>query len=1035
MNISELFIRRPVMTTLLMVAFVIAGLFGYAQLPASELPSVDRPSISVNASLPGADAATMGSTVATPLEKQFSTIAGLESMSSSSSQGSTSIQLQFSVDRDINAAAQDVQSAISAAQGQLPSAMPRAPQMRKSNSSDTPILFLSASSSTQPITVVNKYAEDYITNRLSTIDGVAQVSIFGQKRPAVRIQVDPNALAARGIAIDQISNAVKAANVNIATGALDGPTRSAVIHTEGQLNNAEQFRNLIVAYKDNAPVRLGDVANVVDSTENVKSFGEMNGKPTVLMAVIRQPGANTIAVVDRIMAELPKITADMPPSIKVQVEFDRSQSIRSSVADVQWTLIAATVLVVLVIFVFLRNVSATLIPSLALPITIIGTFAGMAAFGYSIDNLSLMALTLAVGFVVDDAIVMLENIVRHIEAGEDPYEASLKGSREVSFTILSMTVSLAAVFIPVVFMSGLVGKFLHEFAVTIVIAIIISGVVSVTLTPMLCSRYIRAHRGEDARKSYSTLYRWSEEQFDKMHSAYERSLGWAMGHKKIIFGLFLASIAATCLFFYIMPKDFLPSEDGGQIRVSTLAASGTSFAQMVEMQRVAAKIIAENPSVNSVNSSVNGSAGATNSGMMFVMLKPRSERDNIDKIMQELRPKISGIPGLRVFMLNPPSINLGGMGGRSQYQYTLTGIDKDALYSSAERMANAMENVPGFGGISSDHDQVTPSINLQIDRDRASALGVSAEQIETALGAAFGGQQISTIFGDTDQYQVVLELTENYQRDVDGLSRIYLTGTNGSLVPLNAVTTMQRNALAQQENHVGQLPAVTISFNLEPGYTLSYATQQVAKMQKELGIPASVTGSFQGAAKAFQDSTANMGFLLLAAVVVVYIVLGILYESFIHPLTILSGLPSAAVGALFTLWLFNVPLTLYAYVGMVMLVGIVKKNAIMMIDFALDRERKDQVDAETAIQEAALVRFRPIMMTTAAALMGTLPIALGLGAGGNGRQPLGLAVVGGLILSQLLTLYITPVLYCYLDNVVRWARGNRAEPPVPAQAE
>jgi hydrophobic/amphiphilic exporter-1 (mainly G- bacteria), HAE1 family len=1013
------------MTTLFMAAFVIAGLFGYRQLSVSELPNVDMPTIEVSAGLPGADASTMGSTVATPLESEFSRIAGLKSMTSSSSQGSTRISLEFAIDRDIDAAAQDVQSAISAAQGHLPTAMPQTPSIRKSNSADSAIMFIAATSKTLPITTVEKYAETYVSRRLSSIDGVAEVSIQGQRRPAVRVRVDPAALATRGIGIDQVSAAIRAANSNLATGALDGPTRSAIIHTDGQLVDASQYQTQIVAYRDGAPVRLGDVATVINGAENSKAFGELNGVPSVMMSIQRQPGANTIEVVNRILAELPKIAADLPHSIQLQIEHDRSESIRQSVDDVRWSLLAAAVLVVGVIFLFLRKVSATIIASLALPITIVGTFAGMAAFGYSIDNLSLMSLTLAVGFVVDDAIVMLENIVRHVEAGEDPRDAALKGSAEVSFTILSMTVSLAAVFIPVMFMGGIVGKLLHEFAVTIVLAIFISGVVSITLTPMLCSRFIRGHSERPASSRWSVLYRWSERYFERMQSAYARSLEWAMAHRLTIMGVFVASIAATYLFFSIMSQDFLPSEDTGMLQVQTQAAPGTSFAQMVAMQRRVNELLNGNANVQTTNSSVDGAAGSSNTGRVVVILKPRSEREPVEKVMQELRPKLAQIPGLRAFMLNPPSIRIGGRMSRSEYQYTLYGIDKDVLYDSAAKLEAAIAKVPGIVDVASDNDDNSPSVNVDIDRDRAATLGVSVQQIQTALGAAFGGQQISTIFRDTDQYKVILEIAEDYQRNSEGLARIYLSGNNGTLVPLTAVTRLRRGTISLQENHQGQLPAVTLSFNLAPEYALSYATDNITRLQRQLAIPASVTGSFQGTAQAFQESVKGMGFLLLGAVVIVYIVLGILYESFIHPLTILSGLPAAAVGALLTLWLFNVPLTLYAFVGMVMLVGIVKKNAIMMIDFALDRQRREQVDAATAIQEAALVRFRPIMMTTAAALMGTLPIALGLGAGGSGRQPLGLAVVGGLMLSQLLTLYITPVIYCYLDRTRFWLKREQ----------
>jgi len=1055
-NVSAIFIRRPIMTTLVMAAFLFAGLLGYSLLPVSELPTIDFPTISVSASLPGADPDTMATAVATPLENQFSTIPGLDSMSSQSIQGSTSITLQFKLDRNIDAAAQDVQSAIAAALRQLPPEMPSPPSFRKVNPSDAPILYIALTSATLPIPQVDEYAETMVVRRLSTLDGVAQVNLYGQQKPAVRIQVDPGALAARGIGIDQVADAVRAANVNLATGSVEGTTRSSVIHTEGQLTNAGAFQHQIVAYRNGAPVRFADVATLIDSVENNKVSAQYNGAPFLILAVQRQPGANTVAVVDQILSVLPQIRDQMPESIKMEVTFDRSQAIRAAISDVQITLLVASLLVIGVIFVFLRTVYATIIPSLALPIAIITTFAGMALFGYSLDNLSLMALTLCVGFVVDDAIVMLENITRHIEAGERPYDAALRGSREIGFTILSMTLSLAAVFIPVLFMGGVVGRLLHEFAVTIVIAILISGVVSITLTPMLCSRFLKP--AEEMRHAHGAhgFYQWSGRVFDRMQAFYVRTLDWSLAHKPIIVGLFVASLAATLFLFRFIPQDFLPSEDVDQIVASTEALNGISFTDMQRHQREAADLVRADPNVRGVISVIGagGVRGGINAGSMRIFLKPRSQRRlGVDQVINELRPKLARIPGLNVFMRNPPTINIGGLNTKAQYQFTMQGVDPAQLYAAANRLKDALAKDPLFVDVTSDLDLSTPSINVAINRDRAGALGVSAAQIEEALGAAFGGQQISQIYTATDQYKVILELQPQYQRDATSLSRLYLssnqqpppaaasgtatvpnvTGGLASLVPLTAVTTITRGTMPLSENHFGQLPAVTLSFNLPPGVALSQAVDRIGEIEREIGIPAGIQGSFQGTAQAFQSSTSGMGWLLLGAIVVVYIVLGILYESFIHPLTILSGLPSAAVGALITLVVFGVPLTLYAFVGMIMLIGIVKKNAIIMIDFALTRQRNDSVDPDTAIAEAGRIRFRPIMMTTMAALMGTLPIAIGFGAGGQGRQPLGLAVCGGLLLSQALTLYITPVIYGYLAHAERWFQRSRRAAPVPGE--
>ncbi|HLY06904.1 MAG TPA: efflux RND transporter permease subunit [Rhizomicrobium sp.] len=1037
MNISEIFVRKLVMTSLLMAALVIFGAFGYINLPVSELPSVDFPTIVVSASLPGADPQTMASAVASPLESQFLTIPDVASMTSQSTQGSTAITLQFNLDRNIDAAAQDVQAAIQAASHQLPSNLPAPPTLRKVNPSDAPILYIAMYSDTLPLSQVDTYAETILSRQISTLDGVAQVNVYGSQKYAVRIQVNPNALAARDIGIDQVAAAAQAANVESSTGQLNGSRQSTIIYATGQLTNAAEFNHQIIAYRNGAPVRVSDVGRAIDSVQNNLVASWFNGKRSIVLAVQRQPGTNTISIVNEVKGILPHFEATLPASVHLNILYDRSQTIRASVSDVQTTLVVAAVLVVLVIFLFLRTLWATLIPSLALPIAVIGTFAGMSFLGYSLDNLSLLALTLSVGFVVDDAIVMLENIVRHIEMGERPFQAALNGSREISFTILSMTLSLAAVFIPLVFMGGIVGRLLHEFAVTIVLAIMFSGFVSITLTPMLCSRILRRETGENR----GGFYRWSERTFDAVQRGYERSLKWSLRNRGIIGLLFLGSLVATVGLFMISPEDFLPSEDVGQIIAFTEAADRTAFAQMVQYQRQAAAIIAADPNVENTMSSV-GAGGArtgVNTGTIFMVLKPRSERAlSADEIIQELRPKLTGIPGVNVYMQNPPSIRIGGQTTKSQYQYTLQDLDQQELQTYALKLSSALSQQPGFQAVTTDLDLSAPAVNVAIDRDRAAALGVSPAQIETALGAAFGGEQISTIYTPIDQYWVMLELLPQYQYDPSDLSRLYVLASDGvTLVPLTSVTKQTPGTSPLSVNHLSQLPSVTVSFNLAPGVALSDAVTAIARVQAHLGMPAGIQGSFQGTAQAFQASTANMGILLIAALFVVYIVLGILYESFIHPLTILSGLPSAAVGALATLYLghllfkaglfpSDVTLSLYAFVGMIMLIGIVKKNAIMMIDFALTRERGENATAEVAIYEAALIRFRPIMMTTLAALLGTLPIAIGFGQGGESRRPLGLAVVGGLLVSQLLTLYITPVIYIWLDNLGRSMREWRA---------
>jgi len=1027
MNLPELCIRRPVMTTLLMAAFVIFGIIAYRALPVSELPSVDFPTISVTAALPGASPETMAAAVATPLEGQFSTIAGLDSMNSTSAQGTTSITLQFSLERNIDDAAQDVQSAIAAALRKLPPNMPAPPSYRKVNPADSPIFYIALSSPTLPLPVVNEYAETQLAQRISTISGVAQVQVFGSQKYAVRIRSNPDQLAARGMGIDELQQAITQANVNQPVGLIDGERQTFAIKDNGQLSNAAAYRPLIVAWRNGAPVRLEEVATPIDSVENARIASWNVDKRAIVLAIQRQPGANTIETVNSIKRILPSFQAKLPAAIEITTLYDRSISIRDAINDVQFTLVLAGFLVILVILLFLRNLSATVIPALALPISIAGTFAVMYVLGYSLDNLSLLALTLSVGFVVDDAIVMLENIVRHIELGETPLEAAIKGSREIGFTIISMTISLIAVFIPVLFMSGIVGRLLHEFAVTICAAILVSGVVSLTLTPMLCSRYLRHADAEE----HGRVFRAFESFFDALLAGYRESLRWAMECPRLVIAVFAATIVLSGVLFTMVPKDFIPSGDSGQIIAFTEGAQDASFASMVEHQRAVAAIVAQDPNIRSFMSSVGGGGirPTSNTGTIFMILKPRDERKlSPDEIIQQLRPKLAAVPGIKVYMQNPPVIRIGGQITAAQYQYTLQSTDLAELYQWTETLLGKIRQLPGFIDVTSNLNNLSPVVALDVDRDKIATLGLSFAQVEDALQSAFSARQISTIYGATNQYQVILEVAPEFQFDPSMLSRLYVRATSGKLIPLDTVSRVTRKTQALTVNHQGQLPSVTLSFNLLPGVSLGDAVDRIKALEQEMRMPASLNSSLQGTAQAFQASLQGLGLLLLIAILVVYIVLGILYESFIHPLTILSGLPSAALGALVTLLVFRVDLSLYAFVGIIMLIGIVKKNAIMMIDFALDRQRSEQLPAHEAIYQACLIRFRPIMMTTMAALVGTLPIAIGFGAGAEVRRPLGLAVVGGLLLSQFLTLYLTPVVYVYLDRLTPKAKAENALP-------
>ena len=1022
------------MTTLVMAGILIFGVVGYRLLPVSDLPNVDYPVISVSANLPGASPETMASAVATPLEKQFTTIAGIDAMTSSSSQGSTSITLQFALNRDIDAAAQDVQAAITKTLRSLPSGI-TPPSYQKVNPADQPILFLVLTSKMLSLSQLDEYAENTLAQRLSMVEGVAQVSVFGAQKYAVRIQLDPRALSSRGIAIGEVSDAIQAANANLPTGILWGKSRSATVMASGQLKNAKEFGDLVVAYREGAPVRLKDLGVVKDDVQNNRVAAWFKDQRAITLAIQRQPGTNTVQVADAVQGLLEQVRPQLPASISIHTLYDRSVSIRHSVVDVQFTLLLTLALVVMVIFLFLRNVAATVIPSLSLPLSVVGTFAVMHQLGYSLDNLSLMALTLSVGFVVDDAIVMLENIHRHMEQGKPALRAALDGSREIGFTIISMTLSLVAVFIPVLLMGGLLGRLFHEFAVTISAAILVSGVVSLTLTPMLCSRFLR----HDVSRKHGRTYEAIERVYQNTLGLYRRTLGWVMDHRRATMVFSLGILVGTVLLFRTVPKGFIPSEDTGRIIATTETAEGTSFDAMVEHQRAIAAIVAKNPDVESFMSSVasGGGVSSTNQGRLIIRLKPKPERrKSADRVIRDLQPKVAQVPGIRVFLQNPPVINVGGRISKSQYQYSLQGPDLESLYSGANDLTARLKNAPELQDVTSDLQISNPQVYVAIDRDRAAALGVTVQQIEEALYDAYGSRQVSTIFTSTDQYWVILELLPEFQRDQTALQSLYLGTQGGGLVPLGAVAHVTPTVGPLTVNHMGQIPAVTISFNLRPGVALGEGVSVVQRTAREV-LPASITGSFSGTAQVFQSSQQGLLILLLLAVLVIYLVLGILYESFIHPLTILSGLPFAGFGALLTLMIFRTELSIYAFVGIIMLVGLVKKNAIMMIDFALDAERNEGKSPREAIVEACLVRFRPIMMTTMAALMGTLPIALGLGTGAESRRPLGIAVVGGLAFSQLVTLYVTPVIYTYLDAFQRrlvraglspkWGRSRRPE--------
>jgi HAE1 family hydrophobic/amphiphilic exporter-1 len=1015
MHFSRIFIERPVMTGLVTFAILLFGFVGFRALPVAALPSVDYPTVQVTAGLPGASPETMANSVATPLEREFSTIAGVQSMSSSNTQGGTTITIQFGLTRNIDAATQDVQAAV--ARAFLPANMPRPPVVQKTNPSEQPILYVSLSSATLPLYTVDEYAETMLAQRISMISGISRVQVYGSQKYAVRIQVDPDALAAHGIGIDEVQRAVQQSNTNLPTGRLHGEKQAFTVQSTGQLMDAAAYRPMIVQYSNGMPIRLEQLGKVIDDVQEDKSVAWFNGTRGMILAISRQPGTNTVEVVDNIRKILPELQAALPPTIHLVVAFDASESIRASIHDVEFTLVLTVALVVMVIFLFLRNLTATLIPGSAVILSIIGTFAAMYLLGYSLNNLSLMALTLSVGFVVDDAIVMLENIIRYMEMGKRRYEAALLASKEIGFTILSMTLSLIAVFIPVLFMGGMVGRLLHEFSVTITVAILISGFVSLTFTPMLGSRLLPPHTDKHGR-----MYRALESGFNALAGAYDFTLRRVLRHGFATMVVAVLLLVGTVYLFMTMPTGFIPSQDSGFLFGVTMAGQDISYESMSKRQRAVVDIIQADPNVENSAAFV----GASNSGFLFAKLKPREERAlSVDETIASLRPRLGVVPGIMAFLQNPPPITINGQFTTSLYQMTVQSVDLNQIYDWVPVLTGKIRSLPGFLDVNSDLQIASPQLKVDIDRERSLALGVTPDQIQNALYTAYGDRQVSNIYAPANQYAVILEVKPEDSRSPDAISKLYVRSSTGRLVPINEVTKVSRTVGPLSVNHFGQLPAATISFNLQPGFSLGEAAQKVNDTIRDLKIPASLTVNFQGTVKEFQESFQGLSILLLVAILVIYIVLGILYESLIHPITILSGLPSAVFGALFTLVIFHKQIDLYAFVGLIMLFGVVKKNAIMMIDFALEAQRVEGKAPFDAIYQGCILRFRPIMMTTMAALLGTMPIALGYGEGADARQPLGLAVVGGLVVSQILTLYITPVLYLYMERLQAWIRGTR----------
>jgi hydrophobic/amphiphilic exporter-1 (mainly G- bacteria), HAE1 family len=1030
MSFSKTFIDRPIATSLIMAAILLAGIMGFSQLPLAALPKVDFPTVSVGASLPGADPTTMASSVAAPLERQFAQIAGLSQMTSISTLGNTSVTLQFDLDRNIDAATQDVQSAINAAGGQLPKNLPNPPTYRKTNPADSPILIIGAWSDALPIDKVDDYADNFLGQQISQLNGVGQVIIFGEQKPAVRVQIDPAAIAAQGLSLEDVRGVLANTTTNAPKGTINGPFLGATIDSNDQIFTAKDYKKVVIAYRNGAPVHVEDVGDAVDSVENTQIAAWADQHRGIVLGVFRQPGANVIDTADLVKAELPRLRLTIPRSIHVEVMQDRTLTIRASVSDVEKTMLITITLVVLVIFLFLRKLWATVIPGIAVPLSLVGTFGVMYLFGYSLDNLSLMALTIAVGFVVDDAIVMIENIVRYIEQGDTPYEAAVKGSRQIGFTILSITVSLIAVFIPLLLMGGIVGRLSHEFAVTISMAVIISAFVSLTLTPMMCARFLSQEEDQQHGRFYMVL----EGFFDWLVHSYERLLKIVLRHQPLTLGVFFATLTLTVVLFVMMPKGFFPQQDNGLLYASTEAAENISFDDMVRKQEQAMAIVRADPAMATVPGAIGANGGGTtNTGRMFPSLKPFNQRTaSADEVIDRLMPKLATLQGFKVHLQARQDITVGGRLSRTQYQYTLQDADSAELSHWSNVMLDRLRAMPQLEDVATDEQPGGPKLMVKVDRETASRLGITSQQIDDTLYDAFGQRQVATTFTQLNQYHVILEADPKDQASPDALNRIYVKSATGAQVPLSAIATFERSISPLSVSHQGQFPAVTLSFNLSPGVALGDAVALIQKAGVDAHVPRTVLASFQGNAQAFQASLTTMPYLIMAALVAVYIVLGVLYESYIHPLTILSTLPSAGVGALLMLSLFGFPLDMMGLIGIILLIGIVKKNAIMMIDFALEAERHQGLSPVDSIYQAALLRFRPIMMTTMAALFGGIPLALATGAGSEFRRPLGVAIVGGLIVSQALTLFTTPVVYLYLDRFSLWLRGRNSDVNLPA---
>ena len=1028
MNVSEIFIRRPVATCLLMLAVILMGLLGYVLLPVSALPPVDFPTIQVTAQYPGASPDVMASSVTTPLERQFGQISGLLMMNSVSSFGNTQITLQFNLDRDIDSAAQDVQAAIGAAGGVLPKDMPGPPVYSKINPADTPIITLSLTSDSLPLEKVNDFADTVLAQKLSEVTGVGLVTIEGNQKPAIRVRINPTTIAALGLGLEDVRTALVQNNINAPKGSFDGPRQSYAIGANDQIRTAQEYRSIVIAYRNGAPIHLSDLGDVVDNVENVRLAAWVGSKPAVILDIQRQPGANIIETANRVKALLPTLQQSLPQAVKMEILTDRTETIRASVKDVQFTLLLTVALVVMVIFLFLRTFWATVIPSVALPLAIIGTFGVMKLAGFTLDNLSLMALTIATGFVVDDAIVMIENIVRFIEKGETPMQAAIKGARQISFTVISLSVSLIAVFIPLLFMTGIVGRLFREFAITLSVAVAVSAVVSLTLTPMMCARLLKPKSEE----RHGRFYQWTERMFDSMLAGYEHGLKWVLRHQFFTLMVAIATLVATVLLYIVIPKGLLPQQDTGLIVGVTDAAQSISFKAMVVRQRAISEIVQRDPDVVSVTSVVGaGTINATvNTGRLFIALKPRDERQaSASAVIERLRQSTRNVEGISLFMQAVQDVQIDSRVSRTQFQYTLQDADEAELAEWAPKLLAKLRSLPELADVASDQQSGGLQLNVDIDREKASRFGIVTQAIDDTLYDAFGQRQVSIIFTQLNQYRVVLEVLPSFQLTPESLDKIYVRATTGKMVPLSAFSKITTLSAPLAINHQGQFPSVTLSFNLSPGKSLGDAVPAVQSAQREIGLPETVATTFSGSAAEFRSSLKSEPFLILAAVIVIYIVLGVLYESYIHPITILSSLPSAGVGALLALLVCRTEMSLIALIGIILLIGIVKKNAIMMIDFALDAERNEGMPPEQSIYQACLLRFRPIMMTTFAALFGALPLALQSGSGSELRKPMGIAIVGGLLVSQFLTLYTTPVIYLYLDRL--GARFRRKEPPPP----